>query len=63
MPVAVPQKEVKKPEPKAVPQTTSEDSEALEPFGAQIPFADPGWYQSVSDRQTQADGADKMINN
>lgn len=49
IPVAVPQKETKKPDAKAVPQTASEDSEALEPFGAQIPFADPSWYQSVSD--------------
>lgn len=24
-----------------------EDAEALEPFGDQIPFADPAWYQSV----------------
>ncbi|KAH8904542.1 acyl-CoA dehydrogenase [Coniochaeta sp. PMI_546] len=47
-PVAVPQKDIKKPQPKAVPQAASDsgDSEALEPFGAQIPFADPSWYQS-----------------
>ena len=25
-----------------------EDSEALEAFGQQIPFADPSWYQNVS---------------
>lgn len=49
-PVAVPQK-AKKSQPQAVPQGASEsgESEALEPFGAQIPFADPSWYQSVSD--------------
>ncbi|KAB5526394.1 acyl-CoA dehydrogenase/oxidase [Coniochaeta sp. 2T2.1] len=48
MPVAVPAKETKKPSPKAVPSAASGhgESEALEPFGAQIPFADPGWYQS-----------------
>ncbi|KAJ9149157.1 Acyl-CoA dehydrogenase NM domain-like protein [Coniochaeta hoffmannii] len=48
MPVAVPQKASKKPESKAVPQAASAsgESEALEPFGAQIPFADPSWYQS-----------------
>lgn len=54
MPVAVPQKKAKRAEPKAVPQTTSEESEALEPFGAQIPFADPSWYQSVSVYQFHA---------
>ncbi|KAJ9145471.1 Acyl-CoA dehydrogenase [Pleurostoma richardsiae] len=27
------------------PATVSEDAEALEPFGSQIPFADPNWYQ------------------
>jgi len=54
MPVAVPQKASKKPESKAVPQAASAsgESEALEPFGAQIPFADPSWYQSVSDSPT-----------
>ena len=25
-----------------------EEAEPLEPFGAQIPFADPSWYQNVS---------------
>lgn len=43
-PVAVPNKA-------AAPAQTSEppaESEALEPFGQQIPFGDPGWYQSVS---------------
>lgn len=25
----------------------SDDSEPLEPFGHQIPFADPSWYQGV----------------
>jgi hypothetical protein len=55
-PVAVPQKDIKKSEPKAVPQAASDsdDAEALEPFGAQIPFADPSWYQSVSDYPAQA---------
>lgn len=28
--------------------SSSEDSEPLEPFGHQIPFADPSWYQNVS---------------
>lgn len=37
----------KKAAPKAVAKSTNqEESEALEPFGAQIPFADPSWYQS-----------------
>jgi hypothetical protein len=53
MPVAVPQNETKKPTPKAVPQTATEpqESEPLEPFGRLIPFADPSWYQSVSDAE------------
>ncbi|KAF5227308.1 hypothetical protein FOXYS1_16108, partial [Fusarium oxysporum] len=40
------------PTPKAVKTTQKEvaakeeDAEALEPFGDQIPFADPAWYQS-----------------
>lgn len=43
------------PSPKTVAATQKEvsnnhdESEALEPFGQQIPFADPAWYQSVSD--------------
>lgn len=43
MPVAVPKKAT--PVKKAA---ASDDAEALEPFGQQIPFADPGWYQYVS---------------
>jgi hypothetical protein len=33
---------------KVVKNTNLEESDALEPFGEQIPFADPSWYQSVS---------------
>lgn len=33
---------------KAVKNANLEESEALEPFGDMIPFADPSWYQSVS---------------
>ncbi|KAI1082415.1 acyl-CoA dehydrogenase NM domain-like protein [Whalleya microplaca] len=49
---ATPSPTLAAPEPKkeatktAVPSTAQEESEALEPFGAQIPFADPSWYQS-----------------
>lgn len=44
---------VKEPSPKVVKAaeqeaSSSEESEPLEPFGHQIPFADPSWYQSVS---------------
>lgn len=46
MPVAVPKKAA--PVKKAA---ASDDTEALEPFGEQIPFADPGWYQYVSAHQ------------
>lgn len=31
----------------AAAKPVDEESEALEPFGQQIPFADPAWYQSV----------------
>lgn len=51
MPVAVPKKEA--PKPKAASSAVAapaEQSEALEPFGQQIPFGDPSWYQSVSTR-------------
>lgn len=34
--------------PKQAPSRDGGDSEALEPFGHQIPFADPAWYQNVS---------------
>jgi hypothetical protein len=52
-PVAAPKKEApkreapKKPSPKATSQA-SQQSEPLEPFGDQVPFSDPNWYQSVS---------------
>ena len=44
---------VKQPSAKAVKAaereaSSSEESEPLEPFGHQIPFADPSWYQNVS---------------
>lgn len=44
---------VKEPSPKVVKAveqeaSSSEESEPLEPFGHQIPFADPSWYQNVS---------------
>ncbi|KAK4447738.1 acyl-CoA dehydrogenase/oxidase [Podospora aff. communis PSN243] len=45
-PVAVPQKQVSKPKAAAATAAPAEQSEALEPFGQQIPFADPAWYQS-----------------
>lgn len=43
MPVAVPKKAAAPVQPKS-----EEEAEPLEPFGAQIPFADPAWYQGVS---------------
>ncbi|KAK0649373.1 acyl-CoA dehydrogenase/oxidase [Cercophora newfieldiana] len=46
MPVAVPQKQVSKPKAASATVAPAEQSEALEPFGQQIPFADPAWYQS-----------------
>lgn len=43
------------PPPAAKPSTLAapvpveeEDAEPLEPFGDQVPYADPSWYQSVS---------------
>lgn len=51
-----PKKEAPPPEKKAEPPKTTalvkqkqeEPAEAMEPFGSQIPFADPNWYQGVS---------------
>ena len=54
MPVSVPKNEA--PKPKAASSADAapaEQSEALEPFGQQIPFGDPSWYQSVSAPETQ----------
>lgn len=36
-----------KPVPAAGQETHSEPTEALEPFGDQVPFSDPSWYQNV----------------
>ncbi|KAK3346800.1 acyl-CoA dehydrogenase/oxidase [Lasiosphaeria hispida] len=44
MPVAKPAKKVAK--PAAVTAAPAGESEALEPYGQQIPFGDPSWYQS-----------------
>lgn len=44
-PAAPTKKAVKAAEQAAAP---AEETEALEPYGAQIPYSDPAWYQSVS---------------
>ncbi|KAG7293735.1 hypothetical protein NEMBOFW57_003792 [Staphylotrichum longicolle] len=45
---ARPQEEAPKPKPAAAAAAApAEDAEALEPFGEQIPFSDPSWYQGV----------------
>ncbi|KAH8880325.1 acyl-CoA dehydrogenase NM domain-like protein [Thozetella sp. PMI_491] len=36
----------KKPSPEAKPVEQEDEPEPLEPFGPQIPFADPSWYQN-----------------
>lgn len=41
------QKAVAKPAAKSAPAEEEEDAEPLEPFGDQVPYADPSWYQSV----------------
>lgn len=46
MPVAAPKAAA--PAKKPVTPKGQEEAEALEPFGAQIPFSDPSWYQGVS---------------
>lgn len=46
-PAPAPKPAPKKETPAAAP-TEAEQSEALEPYGQQIPFGDPAWYQSVS---------------
>ncbi|KAI1464917.1 acyl-CoA dehydrogenase NM domain-like protein [Daldinia caldariorum] len=38
-------KPTKKPKKATTPTPAQEDTEALEPFGSLIPFADPSWYQ------------------
>ena len=47
-PVPAPKKEAPKPKPAAAAAAPAEEAEALEPFGEQIPFSDPSWYQGVS---------------
>jgi hypothetical protein len=50
-PAPAPKKEAPKPKPAAAAAAApAEDAEALEPFGQQIPFSDPAWYQGVSHR-------------
>lgn len=46
MPVAAPKSAA--PAKKPVTPKGQEEAEALEPFGDQIPFSDPSWYQGVS---------------
>lgn len=46
MPVAAPKAAA--PAKKPVTPKGQEEAEALEPFGDQIPFSDPSWYQGVS---------------
>ncbi|KAK4192295.1 acyl-CoA dehydrogenase [Podospora australis] len=52
-PTPAPAPKAEAPKPKAAPAAAAaaaaapaQESEALEPFGQQIPFADPSWYQS-----------------
>lgn len=47
-PTPAPKKEAPKPKPAAAAAAPAEEAEPLEPFGEQIPFADPNWYQGVS---------------
>ncbi len=44
-----PPKVAAKPAAKAAPAQEVEESEPLDPYGDLIPFADPSWYQGVSD--------------
>jgi hypothetical protein len=44
-PVAAPAPKKPAPTPKVTEQ--EDEPEPLEPFGPQIPFADPAWYQNV----------------
>lgn len=49
-PAPAPKKEAPKPKPAAAAAASSApagEAEALEPFGEQIPFGDPAWYQGV----------------
>jgi alkylation response protein AidB-like acyl-CoA dehydrogenase len=48
-PTPAPKKEAPKPKAAApAAAAPAEEAEALEPFGQQIPFSDPSWYQGVS---------------
>ena len=47
-PAPAPKKEAPKPKAAAAASAPEEEAEALEPFGQQIPFSDPSWYQGVS---------------
>lgn len=47
-PAPAPKKEAPKPKAAAATVDSNEPAEALEPFGQQIPFSDPSWYQGVS---------------
>jgi hypothetical protein len=55
-PAPAPKKEAPKPKPAAAAAAAAptEEAEALEPFGEQIPFSDPSWYQGVSRTQSRA---------
>ncbi|KAK0667461.1 acyl-CoA dehydrogenase/oxidase [Cercophora samala] len=45
-PAPAPKKEAPKPKPAAAAASApAEEAEAIEPFGEQIPFGDPAWYQ------------------
>lgn len=41
----------------AAAKEEEEEREALEPFGSQIPFGDPSWYQGVSSSSLNKQGA------
>lgn len=54
-PPATPPAPVEKKAPAAqkVVKQEEEEAEALDPYGDLVPYADPSWYQSVSDEKTK----------
>jgi hypothetical protein len=56
-PAPAPKKEAPKAAAAAATAAPEEDAEALEPFGEQIPFSDPGWYQGVSHYHSNMEGS------
>jgi hypothetical protein len=47
--------------PAPEPTAAAKESEALDPYGSIIPFADPSWYQSVGARLTRSRDSESSL--